>query len=175
MIREMEPHEHEVVARLLLRANEEHLAVFPPAVAEGYRRELVDVQNRLRVADVYVAVAHDVIVGTVTLIEDSGHDAHPWPPGGSVLRLLAVDPTERGGGLGERLVGRCLAEAARRRRRFVGLHTAPAMATAKRLYERLGFERAPQHDFVPGAHYAGSADPSEEAWGEAYLLHFHSS
>lgn len=172
MIRPMGPQELDVVAGLLFRANEEHLAAFPPAVADGYRRELHDVQGRMAIADVYVAVTCGAIVGSVTLIGDSADDAHPWPPGGAVLRLLAVDPERRGGGWGERLAGHCVEEAARRGRRFVALHTAPMMASAKRLYERLGFERAPEHDFRPGAHYAGTADPTERAWGEAYLLHF---
>lgn len=46
------------------------------------------------------------------------------------------------------------------------------MAAAKRLYERMGFERLPLHDFRPGEHYAGVADASEAAWGEAHMLHF---
>lgn len=162
----------DAVAALLTRANDEHLRVFPPAVAEAYARELRDVRSRLPIGDVYVALAGEVLVGSVTLIRHSGDDTHPWPPGGAVLRLLAVEPAQRRAGWGQLLAAHCIEEAARRGRAFLALHTSPAMASAKRLYERLGFERAPLHDFRPEEHYGGVVDASEASWGEAYMLHF---
>ncbi len=169
IIRRMRENEAEQVADLLVRANEEHFTTFPPAVASGYRTEIVDMADRRLFADVYVADVAGRLLGSVTYLPDAADDGHPWPPGGAVLRLLAVDPEARGQRLGERLTVLCIDRARDERARFLGLHTAPMMAAARRLYERLGFVRAPSHDFDPLAHYGGAAG-GEPPWGLAYVL-----
>jgi ribosomal protein S18 acetylase RimI-like enzyme len=72
--------------------------------------------------------------------------------------------------VGARLTAHCIARAREEGAGYLALHTAPAMLAARRVYERLGFRRAPEHDFDPAAHYAGAADPAEPPWGLAYLL-----
>lgn len=158
------------VAELLVRANEEHLATFPPEVAAGYRRELADVAARTSSAEVYVAHVAERLAATVTFLPDADDDAHPWPPGGSVLRFLAVDPQARRQQLGGRLTQLCIERARSRGSRFLGLHTAPAMAAARRLYEGQGFERVPELDFDPGRHYGDGTPADEPPWGLAYVL-----
>jgi predicted N-acetyltransferase YhbS len=172
-IRDMTPAEADAVAELLLACNQEHLAAFPPEVARSYCAELADVRARLPVADVLVAVAddRDELLGTVTLVRNAADDGHPWPPGGSVLRLLAVQPGTRGQGVGTNLAEACVQRAERLQARFVGLHTAPFMGSARALYERMGFRRAPEHDFDPDAHYGSSTQrDAGEPWGLAYVL-----
>jgi GNAT superfamily N-acetyltransferase len=68
-----------------------------------------------------------------------------WPE----LRLLAVPPAHRGRGIARALVEECIARARRAGARWLGLHTSASMRAAIRMYERLGFERAPEHDFQP--------------------------
>lgn len=158
------------VAELLVRANEEHLATFPPEVAAAYRRELSDVAARPASAEVYVAHVAERLTGTVTFLPDAADDTHPWPPGGSVLRFLAVDPQARGHRLGGRLTQLCIERARSTGSRFLGLHTAPVMAGARRLYESRGFERVPELDFDPGRHYGDGTPEDEPPWGLAYVL-----
>ncbi|HEX2038501.1 MAG TPA: GNAT family N-acetyltransferase [Acidimicrobiales bacterium] len=172
IIRPMEDREAAAVGDLLLRANEENLAAFPPEVASTYRAELADVAGRRVVARTYVAEHRGRIVGTVALLPHAADDVHPWPPAGSVLRFLAVDPAARGDSLGERLTVTCIEDARSRKSRYIGLHTAPSMLAARCIYERLGFERAPEHDFHPAVHYGGRADADDVPWGLAYVLHF---
>lgn len=166
----MQRDEVDEVAALLLRANEEHLADFPAAVARSYREELVAVGGRWESTQGYVVVRDGQLLATVTLVDDASRDAHPWPDGGAVLRFLAVEPAARGHGLGARLTTHCIDRARDQGARYLGLHTAPAMLAARRVYEQLGFVRAPEHDFDPAAHYAGAAVPGEPPWGLAYLL-----
>jgi ribosomal protein S18 acetylase RimI-like enzyme len=63
--------------------------------------------------------------------------------------LLAVPPAWRGEGVGELLVAECVRRAREMGARELGLHTSRSMRAAMRLYERLGFVRAPERDFTP--------------------------
>lgn len=65
------------------------------------------------------------------------------------LRLLAVAAEARGRGVGQALVEECVRRARRMGATELGLHTSATMAAAIRIYERMGFERAPEHDFHP--------------------------
>lgn len=59
------------------------------------------------------------------------------------LHHLFVEPTQRGTGLGRRLVYATLDWAASRHCRYVRVSTAPDNEAAQRFYERLGFEPIP--------------------------------
>jgi ribosomal protein S18 acetylase RimI-like enzyme len=72
-------------------------------------------------------------------------DEVPWPE----LRLLAVAPEARGLGVGQLLVDECVIRARRAGAAALGLHTSRSMRAAKRMYERMGFVRVPEHDFQP--------------------------
>lgn len=170
VIRRMQAAEAGAVGALLLRANEGNLAVFPADVALAYRSELRDVAGRAPTSETYVVHVQGRLTGSVTLVPDASDDSHPWPHGAAVLRFLAVDPLARGAGLGELLTVTCLDRARAAGARLLGLHTAPTMAPARRIYERLGFQRAPEHDFDPGAHYGGGTRTQQAPWGLAYLL-----
>ncbi len=62
------------------------------------------------------------------------------------FRMLAVHPDARGTGAGEALVRACVERAIKAGAKRVVLWSQPRMLTAHRLYERLGFVRAPERD-----------------------------
>lgn len=164
-------HEFAAVTDLLVAVFTPIAERMPPDVASRYLVEVRDVRLRSGVSELLVvADPGGHLAGTVTFLPDSAADAHPWPAGGAVLRLLAVAPDARSRGVGRALVGECVDRARSLERGFVGLHTAALMDDARRLYERLGFIRAPAWDFDAGAHYGSGPNGEDHVRGLAYVL-----
>lgn len=120
---------------------------------DPYAARLRDAAARARDAELWVARGPDGdVLGSVTLCPPGS----PWrelaavdDPAQGELRMLAVDPAAQGRGAGETLVRHALARAVDHGARRVLLSTLPDMAAAHRLYERLGFHRAPDLDWRP--------------------------
>jgi GNAT superfamily N-acetyltransferase len=70
------------------------------------------------------------------------------------FRMLGVAPEAQGRGAGEALVRACIDRAREEGRTGIAISTPTRMRSAHRLYERLGFHRAPDRDWspVPGVH-----------------------
>jgi ribosomal protein S18 acetylase RimI-like enzyme len=83
--------------------------------------------------------------GTVIAIPGSAPITLSWPE----VRLLAVAPAARGQGVGAALMQECVQRARHSGARALALHTADIKNAALRLYERMGFQRAPELDFEP--------------------------
>ena len=68
----------------------------------------------------------------------------------SGFRLLAVDPSSRGLGIGRMLAEECVRRAREKNHRQLIIHTTMAMQTAWRMYENMGFKRSADLDFEQG-------------------------
>lgn len=117
---------------------------------EDYAASLRDASSRSSRAELWVAVAGETVLGTVT-----------YCPIGSPLRelaveddqtefrMLAVDPQARGQGIGLALVETCVTRARQSGARELVISSLATMHTAHRLYASLGFDRAPDLDWSP--------------------------
>lgn len=126
----------------------------------GYADTLRDAASRAAAGDVLVAVDEaDRLLGAVALFTfDAGPEwAEQAEPGDAVIRMLAASPAARGLGVGAALATACVERARELGCRRVRLSTQPMMKAAHRIYERLGFQRAPQNDWepVPGIELLG--------------------
>ena len=66
------------------------------------------------------------------------------------FRLLAVDHSERGNGIGKILTKACVQLAKDEKQDQVIIHSTQAMQIAWKMYEKMGFKRSKELDFVQG-------------------------
>ena len=171
-IREATKDDFDEIARLTVAA----YRALDTWVGDDYAAHLADVAARAEAENTFVLVAEDDlperaavgaaiaagrgdegvaaalegqrILGSVTLTLGGGpyFEWNHGVDGDCGFRMLAVDPTVQGRGTGPRLVAECLerARVAGCRRMVIG--STEWMTTAHRIYERVGFRRAPELD-----------------------------
>ena len=98
-----------------------------------------------------VAVDGDTIVGSALLFppSDDAYKGLGIRVTAPEVRLVAVDPSARGRGIARALMAECLRRARASGATEIGLHTSKSMQAAVRMYETMGFKRAPENDFQP--------------------------
>ena len=151
LVRDARPEDRDAIREVTLAAYQEYAARMH-GFWEGYRRNIVASVTDVGSAEQLVAERDGAIAGTVLLypprrmeLPGGGWLEMPWPE----VRLLAVAPAERGRGVGAALMRECARRVRRAGGRVLSLHTTELMQTALRMYERMGFVRAPELDFHP--------------------------
>lgn len=144
----------------------------PPQAWERYIGEIVDVRSRLGESELIVAERAGQRIGTIGLYPDASRSpVARWPERWASIRALGVRADARRRGVGEALARECVRRARERHAKAIGLHTASHMRAATRLYERLGFRRAPEFDVEIGEMFTGRSLPAGETWqAQAYRL-----
>lgn len=119
---------------------------------DPYAGQLRAADQRSAEADLVVAVGPSgELLGTVTFALAGSPWAEVSHPGEAEFRMLAVAPEARGRGVGSTLVQWCVDRAREQGCTALALCSLPAMRTAHRIYERMGFVRAPERDWQPMA------------------------
>lgn len=150
-LRDAHAHERDAIRDVTLAAYEQFATLMVPSAWAALRQALLLALDAPGPVERIVATGPDGALRGSVLLFPAGQGLSvaagrmPWPE----LRLLAVAPNARNQGVGAALIGEC----ARRTRAAgfpaLGLHTSDSMRAALRLYQRLGFERAPEYDFQP--------------------------
>jgi GNAT superfamily N-acetyltransferase len=124
-------------------------------VWRAYRADLLDLDRHARHGRLLVAVVDSEIVGYAAFYPDATAQDLGWPAGWASGRALAVHPRHRGRGV----AGALLRELERLTREsgapVFAFHTSRFMTTARALYARMGYTRAPQFDRDMNTHYGG--------------------
>ena len=89
-------------------------------------------------AELIVATSDDVIIGAVVYIPP-GKPKNLFPTEWPVIRMLVVDPSYRGNGIGKALTQECILRAKRDASPLIALHTSPIMKIALKMYLDMGF------------------------------------
>jgi RimJ/RimL family protein N-acetyltransferase len=115
----------------------------------GYDAVLRDVASRAEPGPVLVATIGGQLVGTVTITPAGAEHAEIARPGEVEFRYLGVEPSAWGSGVARAMVDAVVAHA-----RAVGAARLVCCVIdwnepAHRLYQRYGFERAPERDWTP--------------------------
>ena len=146
-IRPAQPDELEMVGELTLAA---YLADGHLGADDDYAAELRAADQRAAEADLVVAATPDgAVLGTVTFTLPGTPWAEVSRPGEAEFRMLAVGPEHRGKGVGSALAQWCVDRAREQGCTAVALSSLTTMTTAHRMYERMGFVRAPDRDWRP--------------------------
>jgi predicted N-acetyltransferase YhbS len=153
VIREATARDLEHVVRVLRAANAEFESELPVRFYRAYLANVLDVRGRLDESDLFVAERANEggVVAAITFYPNAADEGWGWPPNWTGIRAVAVQPSERGLGIGKRLAEACIARSRELGADAVALHTASFMKAAMRLYEGLGFRRSPEFDRDAGA------------------------
>jgi GNAT superfamily N-acetyltransferase len=157
-VRNAKPEEFPQIAELMIQVYSQ-LEGFPKESDQpNYYRMLANVGSLTSTpgTELLIAVsAEEKIAGAVVYFADmkyycsGGMAIHERNASG--FRLLAVDPTERGKGIGKLLTAACIQKARGNRSLQLIIHTTMAMQTAWKMYEQLGFKRSEDLDFMQGS------------------------
>lgn len=119
-------------------------------LAGGYENTLRDVATRSLHGQVFVAVDEsDRVLGSVTFVLAGQRYAELSKPGEAEFRMLAVDPSAQGQGVGAALVQACIDTAIAKDITALVICVRDWNSGAQRLYSRFGFQRVPELDWSP--------------------------
>ena len=156
-IRYAKPAEFEKIGKLMIQVYSQ-LEGFPTAIEQpNYYKMLATIGDLTHnpATELLVAVSSDEkIMGAVVYFSDmqfygSGGTATK-EQNASGFRLLAVDPSTRGKGIGKLLIQECIRTAKNKKHDIVIIHSTLLMQIAWKMYENLGFKRAEDLDFMQG-------------------------
>ncbi len=146
IIREAIPDELDEIEALVRTGYAEFRPLFQEDIWEKW---MANISQALRSPEGILLVAEQEgkMAGAVKFYEDANQSrmGH-WPPGAAAIRLLAVNPGARGGGIGTLLTEECLRRARELNISTIYLYTGAFMVAARHIYEKLGFQRAPEFD-----------------------------
>jgi ribosomal protein S18 acetylase RimI-like enzyme len=153
LIRPMGPGDMAAVRAVLRASNVQFEDKVPKPLFDAYLANVLDLESRLDQSTTMLATWEGRTVGTVTYYADANDEGvGPTIPRGTAgIRAVAVDPSARGLGIGGRLAAAAVDLARGDGATAIVLHTWAVMTSAIRLYEGIGFRRAPTYD-------AGSRD-----------------
>ncbi len=149
-LRPARPEELDSLGELSVAAYEE----FMLGAEDAYRTYVRDAARRAREAELWVAADGDALLGCVTYCPPGS----PWREISTAeegeFRMLAVHPDARGRGAGKALAALCEERARGHGATGMVLSSLADMASAHRIYTRLGYTRAPERDWdpMPGVH-----------------------
>ncbi|MEH7885294.1 GNAT family N-acetyltransferase [Bacillus sp. JJ1609] len=151
LIRIAQSKELELLKEQRIIAYEEYAEKLPESHWAALRSAITADMDSNSEGEILIAEDEGKILGSVALFPAKTDayqglvKAQDYPE----IRMLAIMPLARKMGVGSALINECINRSKRKNAQYIGLHTGEFMIHAKKLYEKLGFHRVPELDFVP--------------------------
>lgn len=151
IVREARKEELSLIQMQRVLAYEEYAEHLPPGHWIALKESISAEINPLTGVEVLIAEIYGEILGSVALFPASSDSyqglvkEQEYPE----IRMLAILPQARKKGIASLLIDECIKRSKARKSKYIGLHTGEFMENAIKLYEKLGFERVPESDFIP--------------------------
>jgi len=149
------PNEYEALGKIMVQVYSQ-LSSFPsPQDQPKYYAKLANIGNFTSLPHTKLLIAvndNNEIKGGVVYFGDMTY----YGSGGTAtkeknaagFKLLAVDPSSRGEGIGKLLTNACIDLAKKENQNQLIIHSTKAMQIAWKMYEKLGFKRYKDLDFT---------------------------
>jgi ribosomal protein S18 acetylase RimI-like enzyme len=127
---------------LSIIANGQFQIALTPDNWEIFNGNLQDKQkfiDLLKIANCFVCIENDKIIGVAYIIL-SGNPTVLFKSDWAYIRMVAVNPKNRGQGIAKRLTEMCIDFAKQNNEKTIALHTSEFMDAARHIYESLGFK-----------------------------------
>ena len=156
-VRNATPKEFQKIGKLMVNVYSQ-LEGFPSKIEQPkYYKMLTNIGNLTSSPEVKLLIAvssNGKIGGGVVYFGDMKH----YGSGGTAtleknaggFRLLAVDPSLRGKGIGKMLTQACIQIAINEKQEQLIIHSTKSMLIAWKMYEKIGFTRSEDLDFIQG-------------------------
>ncbi|MFS0655434.1 GNAT family N-acetyltransferase [Bacillus sp. 179-C3.3 HS] len=149
-IREAGSQDHDAIRQVLIKSYAQFEPQFTEEGWQNYAAALKGAVDNPNMELMLVAELEEKVVGTLQMFRSS-EKAYDKPELGitsPIIRFLGVDPDVRGKGIAELLLRKSIELTQAWGENVLYLHTSDKMQAAIRLYERMGFERALDKEFV---------------------------
>ncbi|ANY68102.1 GNAT family N-acetyltransferase [Paenibacillus sp. BIHB 4019] len=151
-VRDAVAEDREAILRIVVAAYSQYEAVMSPARWLDYKASIIQSVDKEGPHSRIIAEVNGEIVGSVLLFTSSAI-AYGRPELGiesPIIRLLGVAPEARGLGVATELIKESIRRSLALGASTLHLHTSDLMASAIKLYEKLGFERATDKEMYNG-------------------------
>ena len=145
--------DHHRIRSVVRAAYGQYAPLVPAPVFRRYLTDLLDLDRHAANGHLLVAEHDHRIVGYGAFYPDTARLGFGFPPGWASGRGLAAHPEARGRGVAQALIAESERLARASGSPVFAFHTAGFMRGAIALYDRLGYERAPQYDIDLARHY----------------------
>lgn len=143
------------IVGLTLSAYHDYQAVLAPADWARMKTNLANESlfvELLGKAAAFVCEIDNQLAGVIFLVP-KGNPTTIFPADWSYIRLLGVDPTYRGLGIGRKLTQLCIRHAQITGEIGVALHTSEFMDAARKMYQEIGFKQEKELASMYGKRY----------------------
>lgn len=141
IIRDANTRDYKEVALLSVESYREYSQSLTSENWNKMKTNLSNVSEVANQAKLIVAEQNHKLVGSVFYCRPGTSSSRLFRPEWASLRMLAVLPNYRGQKIGRYLSEECIQRAKLDRAEVVGLHTSELMISARKLYDKLGFQQ----------------------------------